>query len=420
MLSPSAEIKSEAKLIMHHQSLTAKRFLLNPCLLLIVSACVAATISGAPQQIDYAAERQRAMALYDQNKFADAIPILERLVKVKTDDVSVWERLGWASVVVSGSIQDPEQRKRARDRARVAFRRAQELGDDSNLLNQGLQALAAPDPSELTFSLNKEADTAMREGEAAHARGDLDGALAKYRRALEVDPKLYEAALFAGDMEFKKGYTSTDPQYRSAAFDRAGVWFAKAITIDANRETAYRYWGDALDAQGKTIEARDKFVDAIIADPYNRSPYIGLTQWAQRHKAQLGHPKIEPPNSATQNSADGSTNWGAYTMTRAAWFKSDFLKNYPAEKEYRHSLKEEAAALRLVAEACAKDLQSGKVKTLEPSLAMLVKLNEDGFVEAYVLFARPDQGIARDYSAYRAANREKLKQYWLNVVILPG
>jgi len=419
---------------MHHQSLTAKRFLLNPCLLLIVSACLAATTFGSPQQIDYAAERQRAMALYDQNKFADAIPIFERLVKVKTNDVDVWERLGWATVVVSGSIQDPALRKSARERARVAFRRAQELGDDSNLLKQGLQTLAGPDPADLTFSLNKEADTAMREGEAAHARGDLDQALAKYKRALEFDPKLYEAALFAGDMEFKKGYTSTDPQYRSAAFDRSGIWFAKAITIDANRETAYRYWGDALDAQGKTNEARDKFIDAIIADPYNRSPYVGLTQWAQRHRAKLGHPKIEPPNSPTTqggqttvnidprtlNSTDGSNNWLIYSLTRAAWSKSDFFKNYPAEKSYRHSLKEEASALRLVAEGCAKDLLSGKVKALEASLAMLVKLNEDGFVEAYVLFARPDQGIARDYSAYRAANREKLKQYWLNVVIIPG
>jgi tetratricopeptide (TPR) repeat protein len=419
---------------MHHQSLTAKRFLLNPCLLLIVSACVAATTSGSPQQIDYAAERQRAMALYNQNKFADAIPIFERLVKVKNDDVDVWERLGWATVVVSGSIQDPAQRKSARERARVAFRRAQELGDDSNLLKQGLQTLDGPDPADLTFSLNKEADTAMREGEAAHARGDLDQALAKYKRALEFDPKLYEAALFAGDMEFKKGYNSTDPQYRSAAFDRSGIWFAKAITIDANRETAYRYWGDALDAQGKTNEARDKFVDAIIADPYNRSPYVGLTQWAQRHRAKLGHPKIEPPTSPTAqggqttvnidprtlNSTDGSNNWLMYSLTRAAWSKSDFFKNYPAEKVYRHSLKEEASALRLVAEGCAKDLQSGKVKALEASLAMLVKLNEDGFVEAYVLFARPDQGIARDYSAYRVSNREKLKQYWLNVVIIPG
>src|SRR5437879_8137856 len=45
----------------------------------------------------------------------------------------------------------------------------------------------------------------------------------------------------------------------------------KAIAIDANRETAYRYWGDALDAQGKTNLARDKFVEAIVAEPDRKS-----------------------------------------------------------------------------------------------------------------------------------------------------
>jgi len=117
------------------------------------------------------------------------------------------------------------------------------------------------------------------------------------------------------------------------------------------------------------------------------------------------------------NSNDGSNEWLMYDLTRIAWAKGDFFKNYPDEKEYRHSLKEEAAALRMVAEAAAKDLKSGKIKALEPSLAMLVKLNEDGFLEAYVLFAHPDQGIARDYAAYRKDNREKLRRYWLEVVI---
>lgn len=417
---------------MPSHSLNAKRFLLNTCLLLTFCLGLSATHVVVAQPPDYAAERRRAMELYDQNKFADAIPIFEKLVTIKNNDVDVWERLGWATLVVAGSMQDPAQRKQARERARRALLRAQQLGDDSNLLHQGLQILAGPDQADLSFSVNKEADVAMREGEAAHSRGDLDQALAKYRRALELDPKLYEAALFAGDMEFKKGYNSTDPQYRSAAFDRSGVWFAKAIAIDPNRETAYRYWGDALDAQGKTNDALDRFVEAIIADPYNRSPYVGLTQWAQRHKVQLGHPKIEPPTAPTTqgdkttvnvdprtlNSTDGSNNWLMYSLTRVAWSKGDFFRNYPGEKTYRHSLKEEAAALRMVADACAKDLQSGKVKALEPSLAMLVKLNEDGFIEPYVLFARPNQGIARDYPAYRATNRDKLKRYWLSVVII--
>jgi len=242
-----------------------------------------------------------------------------------------------------------------------------------------LDSLSAADSTQLPFSDIQAAEVAIREGEAAFVRGDMDKAIAAYKRALEFDPRLYDAALYAGDAEFKKASNSTDAQYRNDHFDASGVWFAKAIAIDANRETAYRYWGDALDAQGKTDLARDKFVDAIVAEPYGRRAYVGLTQWGQRHQVTLGHPRIDPPNSTstrdgkttlsidpkTLNSTDGSNEWLMYDLTRMAWSKAEFFKNYPDEKVYRHSLKEEAAALRMVAEAAAKDLKSGKVKTLE-------------------------------------------------------
>src|SRR5688572_32968675 len=40
-----------------------------------------------------------------------------------------------------------------------------------------------------------------------------------------------------------------------------------------------------------------------------------------------------------------------------------------------------------------------------------------GLLEPYVLFVRPNEGIARDYLTYRKTNRDKLKRYWLEVVI---
>ena len=294
---------------MFKHSLTAKRIFLNAVLLLMVSASLSVTNAALAQQTDYEAERQRAMELFNEQKFAAAMPILEKLVKIKTDDLVVWEQLGWSTMVVAASIKDPTQRKQGRERARQAFLRAKELGDDSNLLRSGLEAMSGPDPGDLTISKNQQADAAMREGEDAYSKGDLDKALARYSRALELEPELYEAALFAGDMEFKKGSKSTDPQFRSDAFDRAGIWFAKAIAIESNRETAYRYWGDALDAQGKTNEARDKFVEAIVAEPYMRRVYEGLTQWAERHKVDLGHPKIDqpPPSMKSEKSGDQTT-----------------------------------------------------------------------------------------------------------------
>ena len=398
---------------MQNQSLTAKRIFLNAFVL------IALVVSAFAQVQD--PERRRAFELYDANNLTAALPLLEKLATANPNDVAVLSRLGFAIYAGSSTEKDPAARNRLRQRARDTLLRARSLGDNSNLTNMALDALESPDSTNVPFSRIQAAEAAIREGEAAFVRGDMDQAIAAYKRALESDPRLYDAALYAGDAEFKKAHNSSDPNFRNDHFNAAGVWFAKAISINPNRETAYRYWGDALDAQGKMVEARDKFVEAIIADPYNRNTYVGLTQWAQRHKAQLGHPKIEPPNGPpAANSADGSSNWTAYSATRAAWLKTEFFKNYPAEKEYRHSLKEEASALSAVAAACARDLQAGKVKTLEPSLTILVKLAQDGFLEAYVLFARPDQGIARDYAAYRAVARERLKQYWLNVVIIPG
>jgi tetratricopeptide (TPR) repeat protein len=271
-------------------------------------------------------------------------------------------------------------------------------------------AVIPPDGGEIDFSSNKEAEAAMREGESAFAQGKHDQALAAYQRAMLIEPKLYEAPLFIADVYFLR-----------KQWDKAGEWYAKAIAVDPNRETAYRYWSDALLKEGKMAASRLKAIEAIIAEPYNQRAWVGLVQWAQVNSVNLSHPRISPPNQEadaafvidpkTLSSEDGSVNWMIYKRERAAWDEKRFAREFPKERAYRHSLLEEAQALRAVAEAASKDLKTGKIKTLEPALASLVKLNEDGLLEAYILLARPDEGIAQDYDAYRRTNRDKLKRY---------
>jgi hypothetical protein len=113
-----------------------------------------------------------------------------------------------------------------------------------------------------------------------------------------------------------------------------------------------------------------------------------------------------------------------YGMSRALWMnkkdgsRSDkFAKAYPNESVYRHSLAEEVEALRGVVESVQEQVKQKRVKTLTPSLENLMKLNDAGLLEAYILFVKPDRGIARDYPTYRKANRDKLRRYWLEVVI---
>lgn len=413
---------------MFDSTLTSTRILLFVALMFAVPVC-------AHAQTQNPAERQHAIEVYESQNLVAALPLLEKVALAYPNDPAVLSRLGFSLYANSIDEKDANKRQQMRQRSLSILRKSRSVGDASNLTSITLEALENPDSSQVPFSKIQAADAAIREGESAFMRGEFDKAIAAYRRALESDPHLYSAALYAGDSEFKKAMNSTDPQFRSVHFDAAGGWFAKAIDINPNAETAYRYWGDALDAQGKTNEALVKFVDAIVAEPYSgQRAYVGLMQWGQRHKVQIGHPHIEPPNSTTTqggnttlnvdprtlNSTDGSNEWLSYNFTRIAWQKSDFARNYPNEQAYRHSLKEEATALRMVAEACAQDLKSGKVKALEPSLETLVKLNEAGLLEAFVLFARPDQGIVRDYAEYRATNRDKLRRYWLEVAIIKG
>jgi tetratricopeptide (TPR) repeat protein len=348
----------------------------------------------------YETERRRALELLQNNRIPEALQVLEKLALAQPSDGEVQFYLGFARLANARTLPDQEARRQARLQARAALLRAKQLGVKNDLLEQLIEIIP-PDGSEpvTKFSENKEADAAMHEGEDAFVKGDLDGALAAYERAFKLDPKLYEAALFAGDMH-----------YRKKTWDKAAEWFGRAIAIDPDRETAYRYWGDALMAQGKLDEARDKFIEAIVAEPYNRATWGALIQWAEEAQAQLGHPRVEPANESVKY-------WKAYKDTRAAWAKSEFAKEFPNEKAYRHSLREEAAALRAAAEVAIRDPELGKSAAADPTLANLLNLYKADLIEAYVLLARADEGIARDYAGYRQTNRDKLRQYIREQVI---
>lgn len=393
------------------------------CLLLVVVVAVPAVA-----RTQDGGERRRAIELFEGRNFDEALPLLEKLAAASPEDAEVLAKLGIVIVARSVPLTDEAKRRRERARAHKLISRAKELGvkDDFveytlNLLNPDGSAKGGRDG----FSNNKEAEGLMRVGEAAFSRGDYGAALKAYERAFELDPTLYQAPLFAGDAYLQR-----------KEFEKAAEWYARAVGLQPDAETAYRYWGNALMRQGKHEEAREKYVGAVIAEPYNGYVWRnGLARWAEATRTRLGHPKIEPaaavtpmkdnkmtitidPNSPGRGD-DGRGAWMSYGISRAAWSVNDhaiFRKAHPAEKEYRHSLAEEAGALRLVAETVKRQRQEGRIKQLAPDLAQLVRLNDEGLLEAFVLFARADDGIARDYAAYRQANRDKLRRYLIEYV----
>jgi len=392
--------------------------------ILLVLLLGAVTPAGAQTGNAYEAERKRAFQLCDESRYLEAIPILEKLTAATPSDTQVLEHLAVALVANAVMLQDAEAQKKMMQRARSLALRAKELGDNSALVQMLLEQVpeGGGPPGHTNYSTRPEANRAMQEGEEAFAKGDFDRAIAAYQRALQADPKLYEAPLYIGDAYYKKKETDT-----------ACEWYAKAVAIDPNREAAYRYWGDVLMRSNRLAEARPKFIDAIIAEPYSRAPYRGLMLWAKAAGVTPAPPEIPVPEykpSATGGATitvdpdaaarkDGTEYWMVYQVMRAAWAKGPdlFRKAYPNETQYRHSLREEAEAVGAVADLVAKDVRDAKVKQLNPALEKLLKLREGGLLEAYVLLARADDGIARDYPGYRAENREKLRRYLSEFVV---
>ena len=378
----------------------------------------------ALSQSEYDKDKARAMALCERNRFAEALPLLESLNKSNPTDTAVIEKL--ATALVAAAMTQPDAGTRAKTylRARNLVLKAKELGDESNLVQVLLERIPADGKvGEARFSDHKEADEAMKEAEAAFARGDFSAAIAGYQRALAADPKLYEAALFMADVYFQ-----------IKRIEKAGEAYSKAIEINPNRETAYRYWADVLTKSGHLAEARLKLIEALIAEPYNKDVYRGVAQWAQVAGVRPAHPQIELPEFKRESNGnktsidiavngsetDGSSALITYSIARASWTDGkSFAKAYPEEKSYRHSLAEETEALRAVIEALTNQEKAGKIKSLNPQLATLRKLGEAGLLEAYVLFARTDDGIAQDYAAYRTKHRDKIRQY-LNDHVIPA
>ena len=369
-------------------------------------------------------DRRRAFQLYKDAKYTEALPAFEKLAATHPDDAAIIETYGFLLLSDSITMKDPAARKQARLRAREVLLRAQKLGANSTLLKWMLDSVPPNGDDGPGFSNKKEVDDAMREGEANFAKGDYPKAIEMYQRALLLDPTLYDAALFIGDVYFK----TADQQ-------KAGEWFARAIAINPDRETAYRYWGDALMRQGKVTEAGDKFVEAFIAEPYSRLARAGFVNWGQRVNIPLAHPKVELPANVAQKQGGGTTitldpnalknddksgsgaAWIMYGIIRASWSQGEFAKQYPNEKTYRHSVKEEAAAIRgaLKAVENQKDQNS-----LDHSLQILRKLDKEGLLEAFILLALPDEGIVNDFAEYRRTNVENLRRYVKQYVLTGG
>src|SRR5262245_54509707 len=305
----------------------------------------------AQEQSAYEADFKRAFELVKANKMLEAAPILEKLHEAKPDDAAVLELLAHAISVNVALEKDADKRKKELLRARSLAERANELGRNTQLIQLLLELISPEGEMAGIGGAGKStpAEEALVEGEAAFSKGEMERAIEHYERALKLDPKLYEAPLFIGD-----AYKTTGKN------DKAYESYARAVAIDPDRETAYRYWGNVLMRENKLKEAKEKLIEAVIAAPYTRVTWQFLGNWAERSRVQLVHPRIDIPTSSVQRKddknisvfvnpsekKDGSDAWMSYSIGRAAWMTElKFSKEFPNEKQYRHSLREESESL---------------------------------------------------------------------------
>lgn len=371
-------------------------------------------------------ERARAFQLYEEAKYTEALPAFEKLATKYPQDRDVIKTYGFLMIGQTAYVKDAAERKDARRRGRELLVKAQQLGAEDPLLRSMLEAIPPDGGDDAKLSSKKEAEDAMREGEAAFAKKEFAKAIEMYQLALMFDPKLYEAALFTGDC-----------YYATAEQKKAGEWFARAAAIDPDRETAFRYWGDSLMKQGRVTEAGDKFVEAYLAEPYSRMSRSAFLNWGERVNINLNHPQVDiptdvtaqqqgqvtisvDPNSLKKDDKSGAgAAWLMYGIVRVSWTRTEFTKQYPDEKQYRHSLKEEAAALR----GALKSYQGQQAKnpqSTDRSLQLLAKLEKEGLLESFILLALPDEGIAQDYREYRRTHLEDLRRYVKQYVLTGG
>jgi tetratricopeptide (TPR) repeat protein len=405
-----------------------------PCWLTALAICFSLiTTIPVTAQIESVAElREKVAVLLEQKNYIDAIPYLEKLTVATPNDPNIHFFLGIGLLAKATNLKDKASRKPLRVRARQAFVRSKELGNKEPLVEAFIQSLPVDGREGKTFSENDEANTLMEDGEAAFGKGDMDKAILLYQKALTLDPKIYEAALFTGDAYMTKN-----------DFNRAETWYQKAISINPERETAYRYSATPLMKQGKYDKAKERYIEAFITEPYSRLALQGLLNWAKATNTRLAHPMIEIPASVKKNENgglnitlgmgdkddDGSFAWTIYALSRGTWQLGDdqklsdkFKKAYPNETKYRHSLAEEAEALGLTVKTVKEQLndKKSKIKKLNPSLKNLVKIYDEGLLEAYILLAMPDDGIVQDHPGYLKQNRDKLRKYMVDYVTKGG
>ena len=364
----------------------------------------------------WAASLEEIDTLLSRHQLDQAETELRALMEGKPEDGQVLMRWGYLLLLKSQIVGNPAEAKALRKACRDALARAKALGNNDALVNSILQSIPADGGEGDHFSSNPEAEKAMKAGESAFAAARWAEAQKQYELAAQLDPKLYFAPLYLGDAHLQQGQ-----------IEAACQAYQKATELNPNIETAYRYWGNALMRGGSVEQALERYAQAVVADPGSQLAWErGLKRWTEATGARLGVPKVTPRAGLgddgktiviySADSAETSAPWLAYAAARMLYRSETYPKQFPG-KPYRHSLAEEAEALKDLASVASELTASGKLKS-DADLSLLMRLQKDGLMEPFVLFSMADQEIIEDFEGYRQSHRDRLVKFLVDYVVI--
>jgi tetratricopeptide (TPR) repeat protein len=232
-----------------------------------------------------------------------------------------------------------------------------------------------------------------------------------------LEPGNYYAALFTANTLDRRGDSH-----------KAAEWYERAAALNPDAETAFRYYADMLAKHGDMLKARSMLIRAAVAEPYNKIVWREIRAWAViNHTAfnivYLPIPRLPKTAASTAGPAEGiAAAWRAFYSVKVRWRSGvSFHERYPRELTYRHSLAEESEALSAAAQTlqrlAAQD-KGAQAVSVDPIAPLLLRVYEAGLIDAYVLFSLGDDGIAQDYTEYRAKHRAQLEGY-LDRFVMP-
>src|SRR5690242_5704974 len=135
-----------------HTPVQRKRLCVSLTILLLVIC--AGTVCSAQDD----PERTRAFQLYEEAKYAEALPVFEKLALKYAQDRDVLKTYGFLVIGQGAYLKDAEARKEARRRGREILLLAQKLGAEDTLLRSMIESIPADGGDDAKLSARKEAE----------------------------------------------------------------------------------------------------------------------------------------------------------------------------------------------------------------------------------------------------------------------